>query len=703
MRHLLRTALFVISILLFPLLQSHADGARRVISLDGRWNIAEGGMEVMPERFAYVVPVPGLVDMSSPDFFEVGIPSQRREAFWYRREFTVEGKIPESALLKINKAKYGTRVYLNGELIGDHAACFTPGWFDVKGALKGEGQTNVLTIRVGAHLGSIPKSQPNGWDFEKYKYIPGIYDSVSLILTGLPRISNIQTAPILEPRGLRFQAVLETDDGSGAPQLSYSVHEAKSGECAASGEIGDAKRQEDGSWLVDYTIAMPEGRLWSPEDPFLYTLNLTTGADDASVRFGLRTFQFDPETGRAMLNGKPYFMRGTNVCIYRFFEDAARGNLPWDEAWVKKLHETFIGMNWNCIRYCIGFPPEAWYDIADELGFLIQDEFPIWSLSEWPAELKSDAIAAEYKEWMRERWNHPCVVIWDAQNESVTTETGDALMKVRNLDLSNRPWDNGWGAPQQPGDSIEAHPYFFSKYWQKGEFHLSELNGNNGRPSVRDVQRNKQNPLIINEYAWLWLNRDGSPTCLTREAYNSLLGENSTIEQRRELYARYLAELTELWRGRRQCAAVMHFCGLGYSRPGGLERPAAGATRDHFLDIANLVLEPHFQQTVRDAFAPTGVMIDFWDEHISAGQRTIPVSVINDRNEEWRGLVRLRLQRGDAIISEQSLACSAEALGKSDLQFTMNIDAPPGEYQLIAELVRGDDEIVRGVRRFHIE
>ena len=41
-------------------------------------------------------------------------------------------------------------------------------------------------------------------------------------------------------------------------------------------------------------------------------------------------------------------------------------------------------MHWNSIRYCIGFPPELWYDIADEEGFLIQDEFPIWTLGEDP-------------------------------------------------------------------------------------------------------------------------------------------------------------------------------------------------------------------------------------------------------------------------------------------------------------------------------
>ena len=101
-------------------------------------------------------------------------------------------------------------------------------------------------------------------------------------------------------------------------------------------------------------------------------------------------------------------------------------------------------MHWNSIRYCIGFPPEMWYRIADEEGLLIQDEFPIWSGGPELENLKVELLAAEYKEWMRERWNHPCVVIWDAQNETFAGEkTGKAIQAVRHLDLSHRPWDNG--------------------------------------------------------------------------------------------------------------------------------------------------------------------------------------------------------------------------------------------------------------------
>jgi len=71
----------------------------------------------------------------------------------------------------------------------------------------------------------------------------------------------------------------------------------------------------------------------------------------------MREFRLDPATGRAMLHGKPCFLRGSNVCIYRFFEDPARGDKPWREEWVRRLHRQFRVMNWNSLRYCIGFPP----------------------------------------------------------------------------------------------------------------------------------------------------------------------------------------------------------------------------------------------------------------------------------------------------------------------------------------------------------
>ncbi len=477
---------------------------RQVVNLDGRWEIEQGGMDAIPQAFSHAVVVPGLVDMAQPAFAEVGKTSELREAFWYRRTFKLDGPVPAVAILKIHKAQYGTKVFLNGQAVGEHLPCFTPALLDVKPYLRGAGQTNELVIRLGANRESLPGGMPAGWDFEKYRFIPGIYDSVELILTGAAYVVNVQTAADVQGETVRVVAEVQAGNDACDFTARMDVCEAASGRIVGSAKTSPTHVEARQLTKVNVTMPLEGCRMWTPEDPFLYELKIGTTSDAAEVpvgpeypflyklkigttsdaakvRFGMRSFTFDPEAKRAVLNGKPYYMRGTNVTLYRFFEDAQRGDLPWQPDWVRRLHQKYKTMHWNSIRYCIGFPPELWYDIADEEGFLIQDEFPIWLLSgpevktlvrdklasstasSGPEIINAEELASEYTEWMRERWNHPCVVIWDAQNESRTKETGKAIQAVRGLDLSNRPWENGWAEPQAATDCVESHSYLFSR------------------------------------------------------------------------------------------------------------------------------------------------------------------------------------------------------------------------------------------------
>jgi hypothetical protein len=684
-----------------------------VIALDGLWEVAEGDMSRTPEAFDHTVIVPGLVDLARPAFRDVGKPSPLRQAFWYRRTFRVAGPVPEVAFLKVHKACYGTTVWINGQLLGEHVPCFTPGYFDAKSVLKGDGAENVVLIRVGADRACIPADTPSGWDFEKYLYIPGIYDTVELILSGTPFIRNVQIVPDVATMTVR--AVVELDAGprphAGEAKLTAAVAEARSGQAVGAGDTAVLPMAAGQTGTTELGLALFGGHLWSPEDPFLYALTLSTGGDAVKVRFGMRSFRFDPASGRAILNGVPYYLRGTNVCIFRFFEDAERNDRPWRADWVRRLHRRFRSMHWNAIRYCIGFPPELWYDIADEEGFLIQDEFPIWLLNpdrgaDWaPESPRASAIIPQYVEWMRERWNHPSVVIWDGQNESLTDETGKAIRAVRHLDLSNRPWENGWAEPQSPTDCVESHPYLFSRAWSsQPSFRLRELAEVSGVPRLNDRQKCRLVPIVINEYCWLWLNRDGTPTCLTEKVYESLLGPNSTVPERRYLHARYVAALTEFWRCHRACAGVLQFCGLGYSRPGDKPRPEGGATSDHFIDLEQLTFDPLIAEYLKDAFSPVGLMLDFWADAVDGGsERSIPVVAINDLGTDWTGTVRLRVVEGDRELSVRSQPCTIPALGRTTLEFRTTLPAETAGYSLIAELVRGTEKPVRSRRDFRVK
>jgi beta-galactosidase len=660
---------------------------RKIISLNGIWKFAQSrSFGEIPADFSMSVPVPGLIDMASP----APDTPYTDKVYWYKKTFSMDSKSPEVAILKIYKAMYHTKVFLNRKPVGENLFCFTPSYFDIKALLNPKGIENELIIAVGCQ-NNMPDTVLNGHDQERVNYIPGIYDHVEIQLTGYPYIANIQTAPNTDENKIRIYARFENSGNSKDIKINYRLSEASSGKVVFKGDTaftGDA---------IDFKLSIPSCRLWSPEDPFLYELYMSTGNDDRKVKFGMRSFRFDKEKGVAVLNGKTYYMRGTNVAIQRFFEDSQRGKLPWDYSWVAKLHGRFKEMHWNSMRYCIGFPPERWYEIADSVGFLIQDEFPLW----WGMRnVKAGNLIPEYTAWMKERWNHPCVVIWDAQNETVTEETGKAVHQVRSLDLSNRPWDNGWGPPEAATDGMETHPYlmeFLKKTDGSVKAPWTDLyttvripqNGPSDRSPSPDGKP-YPNPIIINEYEWLWLNRDGSPTTLTESVYNLLLGKNSTRDQRYAIYARILAMDTEYWRAHRKCAGVMYFTGLGYSRTS----PPRGQTCDNFVDVQNLVFEPSFEKYMKSAFAPVGLMQDIWNAKYKRGtDLVVPVYVTNDTYSDFSDTLKLTLILDHQLIKKVSQAITVKSLGQEIVSMNLNLPSVTGKCILTASIKQGKEDI----------
>jgi beta-galactosidase len=677
---------------------------RRTVSLNGIWQIAEGRMNSIPEVYDHSVRVPGLVSSAVPEFRDAGprvkdrrsIPQKDtlREAFWYRRTFKVGAPIPEIAVLKISKAMFGTKVFLNGKDLGEHLPCFTPGYFNLKDIIRpGE---NELIVRVGSCRNSIPRSVPDGFDFEKERYIPGIFDNVELILSGTPNIINAQAAPDIKNREVRVAVKLGNSGVQKASRVTITVEEAKTrkkaGEVISDVVLLPGVREEN---RIDVKIPVQNCRFWSPEDPFLYDLVIETEGDEYHTRFGMREFRYDTVSKITLLNGKPYYMRGSNITLYRFFEDEACKDLPWNSRWVRDLHRSFRQFHWNGLRYCIGIAPDEWYRIADEEGFMIQNEFPIWYGGKgwcvWPAELRSDELVKEYTEWMEESWNHPSIVIWDASNETVsndgkTEEIADAVRIVRPLDLSDRPWDNSYSGVRSPGDVMELHPYHFSK----SVFRLKDIAGSDINPGGPPGETKYMK--IVNEYGWLWLNRDGSPTTLTSDLYKNLLGSGSAEGQRRELYAKYLAAETEFWRCHRQCAAVLHFTALAYSR-------SDGQTSDHFRDVAKLAYDPYFLKYMPDAFSPVGLMLDEWGSELKCSQsHDYRIIAINDTGTEWRGFLHLAIVGSDKKIAERSVEISIPSFGQISVTVASPGPDTPGTYTVIASLERKSEKPVKSIR-----
>jgi len=265
---------------------------------------------------------------------------------------------------------------------------------------------------------------------------------------------------------------------------------------------------------------------------------------------------------------------------------------------------------------------------------------------------------------------------------------------VRDLDLSNRPWDNGWSAPTRATDVIETHPYIYSTYaWEgyppeegllKGTLKPGILshNGPNQREPLPDGQV-YSNATIINEYAWLWLNRDGSPTSLSQRIYADLFPEANTTEKRFEVYAKELAKQTEFWRANGTSAGVLHFCGLAYSRP--VEQK--GFTSDNFTDVEKLTFAPYFEEYTRQSFSPVAVTIELWDLNLKGDTEiSFPVHVLNDTYEKVEGEAKLILTHEGITKPVSSHAYTLEGLERKAFQTHLVIPAQKGLYILEASI-----------------
>jgi hypothetical protein len=286
-------------------------------------------------------------------------------------------------------------------------------------------------------------------------------------------------------------------------------------------------------------------------------------------------------------------------------------------------------------------------------------------------------------------------VIWDGQNETVAKQTAIAINTVRHLDLSNRPWDNGYSAPASENDPIEAHPYLFYPYHLKDakEPEGGLLKHLMGKKRIPSNDPNEQDPaadgkkynnaIILNEYAWLWVNRDGSATTLSENVYNNFFKDVVTNEQRIEKCARLTAALTEYWRAHRTSAAVMYFAGLSYSRP----TAPRGETSDLLQNVEKFIYLPAFAKYVKAAFSPVGLMIDTWEKvYVPGKEITVPVYLINDLNKAWNGTVTLDITKNGTVVSRQTMPYISEAFEVAIKNFTLKIPAEAGDYKLTARI-----------------
>ncbi|MFI6656427.1 PA14 domain-containing protein [Streptomyces sp. NPDC050523] len=380
---------------------------------------------------------------------------RHEDRMWYRRTFTVPPgwKVGSGKRLQLNfgAVDWKAEVYVNGTKVTEHQGGYDKFSADVTDALK-PGRTQELIVGVydptDAANGENPPIGKQRLDPSGIWYTPtsGIWQTVWMEPVASDHVDQLKLTPdvdagtlTVEPQGVR----------AGLP-VTATAYDGKRKVATVTGRSGGP-----------LTLHLRNPHLWSPDDPFLYDLKVTVGADHVGSYFGMRSIKVEKIDGvpRTVLNGRPIFMMAT---LDQGFWPDGLYTAPTDEALAHdlKMHKN---MGFNSVRKHIKVEPDRWFYWADKLGLMVWQDMPAMTAGVNPSTAARSEYEREMKQMIDEHISSPSVVMW------VTFNEGWGQYDMARIADQAKSWDPtrlvnsmsgiNLGADGGTGDIIDEHGY----------------------------------------------------------------------------------------------------------------------------------------------------------------------------------------------------------------------------------------------------
>ncbi|MFE7646598.1 LamG-like jellyroll fold domain-containing protein [Streptomyces phaeoluteigriseus] len=359
--------------------------------------------------------------------------------------------------LHFGAVDYQARVYVNGTEVAEHTGGYNAFSADITDALKGSGPQEIVvtvTDTGGADQPMGKQSTNPGGIF--YTQTSGIWQTVWMEPVAAASIDDVVTTPDIDTGTLAV--TVDSDDASPAARVEAVARDAR----------GKVVGKVTGAANTRLSLPVAEQHLWSPEDPYLYDLDvkLTDGrsTDRITSYFGMRKVGIEKVGGhnKLVLNGKPVFSLAT---LDQGFWPDGLYTAPSDEALAFDL-KAHKKLGFNAVRKHIKVEPARWFYHADRLGLLVWQDFVSGNITN---ETGQKAFVDQGREMMRQHHNSPSVIGWIVFNEGWgewnREETGRIAESVEAADPSrvvnahsgvnccNSKGDSG------KGDIIDHHDY----------------------------------------------------------------------------------------------------------------------------------------------------------------------------------------------------------------------------------------------------
>jgi beta-mannosidase len=681
----------------------------RRLSLSGDWELAwaEKG-EGPPIAGWRTVRVPGSAHtqwLEPNQIYSHAAEWISGKEWWYRRRFRVPEEFRGQRLrLQFEATDYYADVRFNGKLLGRHEGYLDPFEFDITDDAHW-GEENEILVRVWAPVHYY-------WKHRSYT-IKGSYGAVDQKPDDITPLGITRPVWVTASASawIADAAVATTLTGEAAAEVALDLELAGTPDAPLTWEATLSPRNFDSpvhyhlrvsaeaQKATHLVIPVDQPQLWWTWDhgkPNLYTLEVrlldAAGqvVDGKSIAVGIR--EIEKVGWQFYLNRKRLFIRGSNYYYHLYMSEMNRA------AYARDL-KLMLGMNINMIRLHCHFSNPEFYDLADEQGVLLWQDF----LEAWYPEDRAFSLraAALYDPLIRSVRNHPSIALWTTCDEESLENYRDLTKHLSArpaaLDPQRRPVVRSTG---RYGDAHVYHGWYGGSVWeytQMTEEFVSEL-GATSLPNYETLIKFMPDQWPIRDHAQEWFFRRlqipealrawGDPTGLTLQEYIP----------RTQAYVARLFQIA-LERMRR----------LKY-------HPAGGILHFHAIDIWPSVtmaaidfdrVPTAVYDTVRRSFEPVLASIEYDCDRWPAGTPAhCGIWAINDR---WESLpnatVRWQVQKpADPPFQhgEWKLSLpedSAQRLG--DAAWTA---AAPGPYELRAEVRSEGGEVVsENVFRFEVE
>ena len=346
----------------------------------------------------------------------IGFKYPETSVGWYRKTFTVPaGDEGMHFTIRFDGIFRSADIWVNGFWLGKEPSGYATQVYDISEYLEYGGE-NLVCVRVDASL-------EEGWFYEG----AGIYRHVWLEKTAPLHVAPFGTfvRSDLSPDGSRAGVTVETvvRNGSAAEAayiLRHTVLDAD-GKAAGTATVGPRTVLAKDDSPSSARIVLENPRLWTLDDPFLYTLRTEVVSDGETVDaydtpFGIRSIAFDADRG-FLLNGERVELKGVNL----HQDHAGVGVAIPDALQVFRLKELKkIGV--NAVRTSHNPAAPELLDACDSLGILVLEENRLTGVNDEHVRLLRRMVE-------RDR-NHPSVILWSIGNEEWATEWNDKGTRI---------------------------------------------------------------------------------------------------------------------------------------------------------------------------------------------------------------------------------------------------------------------------------